>query len=217
MNNSPGVNVMDHSNEPQEADLNRISIEVSNCRKCPLYLGRKKAVPGEGNPRAEVMLIGEAPGRTEDETGRPFVGAAGKLLNELLHELGIDRSSLYITNVVKCRPPNNRDPSEEEINACKPYLIRQIAAIRPRKIITLGKHSTRVILGFNGLSISELTKVRGKVFKVNIAGVNVDVYPTYHPAAALYNPSMRNLIKEDLAKAFHVNKSGSSILDYLNG
>lgn len=211
---------MNHSSEQQnkeDSELARINAEVSNCRKCPLYLSRKKAVPGEGNPRAEVMLIGEAPGRVEDETGRPFVGAAGKLLDELLHEIGISRGNLYITNVVKCRPPNNRDPTEEEINACKPYLIRQIAAVRPRKIITLGRHSTRVILSLNGLSFSELTKVRGKVFKINIAGVNADVYPTYHPAAALYNPSVRSVIKEDLAKAFSINKGGSSILDYLNG
>ena len=210
---------MNRSGRPQEEDdeLAKINAEVNNCRKCPLYLSRRKAVPGEGNPRAEVMLIGEAPGRVEDETGKPFVGAAGKLLDELLREIGVNRSSLYITNVVKCRPPNNRDPTEEEINACKPYLIRQIMAVRPRKIITLGRHSTRVILSLNGLSFSELTKVRGKVFKVNIAGINADVYPTYHPATALYNPSVRSVIKEDLAKAFGINKGGSSILDYLNG
>ncbi len=200
-----------------DCELARISAEVNNCRKCPLYLSRKKTVPGEGNPKAEVMLIGEAPGRVEDETGRPFVGAAGKLLDELLREIGVNRGDLYITNVVKCRPPNNRDPTEEEINSCKPYLIRQIAAVRPKKMITLGRHSTRVILNLGGLGFSELTKVRGKVFRVNVAGVNVEVYPTYHPAAALYNPPVRSVIKEDLARALSINKGGSSILDYLNG
>jgi DNA polymerase len=164
------------------------------------------------------MLIGEAPGEVEDETGRPFVGAAGKLLNSLLQDIGVDRSSLYITNVVKCRPPNNRDPTDEEINACRPYLIRQIAVVRPRRIVTLGRHSTRVILGLGGLRVSEISRVRGRVFRVTIAGVEVEVYPTYHPAAALYNPSIKGVLKEDLARAIRAGGSGpASILDYLNG
>jgi len=204
--------------ESKVGELRRISEEVEACSKCPLHLTRRRAVPGEGNPNAEVMLIGEAPGEVEDETGRPFVGAAGKLLNSLLQDIGVDRSSLYITNVVKCRPPNNRDPTDEEINACKPYLIRQIAVVRPRRIVTLGRHSTRVILGLGGLRVSEISRVRGRVFKVAIAGVEVEVYPTYHPAAALYNPSLRGVLKEDLAKAIRAGGSGpASILDYLNG
>jgi len=204
--------------ESKVGELRRISEEVEACSKCPLHLTRRRAVPGEGNPNAEVMLIGEAPGEVEDETGRPFVGAAGKLLNSLLQDIGVDRSSLYITNVVKCRPPNNRDPTDEEINACKPYLIRQIAVVRPRRIVTLGRHSTRVILGLGGLRVSEISRVRGRVFKVAIAGVEVEVYPTYHPAAALYNPSLRGVLKEDLAKAIRAGGSSpASILDYLKG
>ncbi len=204
--------------ESKVGELRRISEEVEACSKCPLHLTRKRTVPGEGNPNAEVMLIGEAPGEVEDETGRPFVGAAGKLLNSLLQDIGVDRSSLYITNVVKCRPPNNRDPTDEEINACKPYLIRQIAVVRPRRIVTLGRHSTRVILGLGGLRVSEISRVRGRVFRVTIAGVEVEVYPTYHPAAALYNPSIKGVLKEDLARAIRAGGSGpASILDYLNG
>ncbi|KUO88054.1 MAG: type-4 uracil-DNA glycosylase [Caldivirga sp.] len=204
--------------ESKVGELRRISEEVEACSKCPLHLTRRRAVPGEGNPNAEVMLIGEAPGEVEDETGRPFVGAAGKLLNSLLQDIGVDRSSLYITNVVKCRPPNNRDPTDEEINACKPYLIRQIAVVRPRRIVTLGRHSTRVILGLGGLRVSEISRVRGRVFRVTIAGVEVEVYPTYHPAAALYNPSLKGVLKEDLARAIRAGGSGpASILDYLNG
>jgi DNA polymerase len=204
--------------ESKVEELRRISEEIEACSKCPLHLTRRRAVPGEGNPNAEVMLIGEAPGEVEDETGRPFVGAAGKLLNSLLQDIGVDRSSLYITNVVKCRPPNNRDPTDEEINACKPYLIRQIAVVRPRRIVTLGRHSTRVILGLGGLRVSEISRVRGRVFKVAIAGVEVEVYPTYHPAAALYNPSLRGVLKEDLAKAIRAGGSSpASILDYLKG
>ncbi len=204
--------------ESKVEELRRISEEIEACSKCPLHLTRRRAVPGEGNPNAEVMLIGEAPGEVEDETGRPFVGAAGKLLNSLLQDIGVDRSSLYITNVVKCRPPNNRDPTDEEINACKPYLIRQIAVVRPRRIVTLGRHSTRVILGLGGLRVSEISRVRGRVFRVTIAGVEVEVYPTYHPAAALYNPSLRGVLKEDLAKAIRAGGSSpASILDYLKG
>jgi DNA polymerase len=204
--------------ESKVEELRRISEEIEACSKCPLHLTRRRTVPGEGNPNAEVMLIGEAPGEVEDETGRPFVGAAGKLLNSLLQDIGVDRSSLYITNVVKCRPPNNRDPTDEEINACKPYLIRQIAVVRPRRIVTLGRHSTRVILGLGGLRVSEISRVRGRVFKVAIAGVEVEVYPTYHPAAALYNPSLRGVLKEDLAKAIRAGGSSpASILDYLKG
>jgi len=204
--------------ESKVEELRRISEEIEACSKCPLHLTRRRAVPGEGNPNAEVMLIGEAPGEVEDETGRPFVGAAGKLLNSLLQDIGVDRSSLYITNVVKCRPPNNRDPTDEEINACKPYLIRQIAVVRPRRIVTLGRHSTRVILGLGGLRVSEISRVRGRVFRVTIAGVEVEVYPTYHPAAALYNPSLKGVLKEDLARAIRAGGSGpASILDYLNG
>jgi len=204
--------------ESKVGELRRISEEVEACSKCPLHLTRRRAVPGEGNPNAEVMLIGEAPGEVEDETGRPFVGAAGKLLNSLLQDIGVDRSSLYITNVVKCRPPNNRDPTDEEINACKPYLIRQIAVVRPRRIVTLGRHSTRVILGLGGLRVSEISRVRGRVFRVTIAGVEVEVYPTYHPAAALYNPSLKGVLKEDLARAIRAGGSGpASILDYLKG
>ena len=202
--------------ESKVEELRRISEEIEACSKCPLHLTRRRAVPGEGNPNAEVMLIGEAPGEVEDETGRPFVGAAGKLLNSLLQDIGVDRSSLYITNVVKCRPPNNRDPTDEEINACKPYLIRQITVVRPRRIVTLGRHSTRVILGLGGLRVSEVSRVRGRVFKVVIAGVEVEVYPTYHPAAALYNPSLRGVLKEDLVKAIRAGGSSpASILDYL--
>ncbi|MFP3241218.1 MAG: type-4 uracil-DNA glycosylase, partial [Caldivirga sp.] len=193
--------------ESKVGELRRISEEVEACSKCPLHLTRRRAVPGEGNPNAEVMLIGEAPGEVEDETGRPFVGAAGKLLNSLLQDIGVDRSSLYITNVVKCRPPNNRDPTDEEINACKPYLIRQIAVVRPRRIVTLGRHSTRVILGLGGLRVSEISRVRGRVFRVTIAGVEVEVYPTYHPAAALYNPSLKGVLKEDLARAIRAGGS----------
>lgn len=196
-------------------ELEKVRIEIERCTKCPLHLSRRRPVPGEGNPDAEVMVIGEAPGRTEDEEGRPFVGAAGRLLNDVLRDLNVDRSSLFITNVVKCRPPNNRDPTDEEVEACTPYLVRQIMAIRPRKIITLGRHSTRTIFKLGGLKFSDISSVRGRVYRVKLGGVEIEVYPTYHPAAALYNPKLRDVLRGDLARAF--GKGGdSSILDYLS-
>jgi len=124
-------------------DLQEIAEQVRNCRKCDLWKTRKNAVPGEGNPHAEIMFVGEAPGENEDIEGKPFVGAAGKLLTKLITEvLGLKREDVFITNVVKCRPPQNRDPTEEEMTACSPYLRMQIDIIKPKLIVTLGRHST---------------------------------------------------------------------------
>lgn len=130
--------------------LRELEEEIRRCTKCPLHRHRAKAVPGEGDPNAKVFFIGEAPGRNEDLEGRPFVGAAGKLLNRLLELAGLSRSAVFITNVVKCRPPGNRDPRPEEIEACAPYLDRQLAAVRPDIVVTLGRHSTAYLLGRAG-------------------------------------------------------------------
>ncbi len=144
------------------------------------------------------MFVGEAPGRQEDETGRPFVGAAGKLLTHLIEDVvGIKRSEVYITNVLKCRPPGNRDPREEEIRACTPYLWRQIQLIRPKAIIALGRFAGRVLFEKAGLSWRSMRAHRGKIYEVVIAGVKVLLTVTYHPAAALYNPRLRSELEED--------------------
>ncbi|MGC8606040.1 MAG: type-4 uracil-DNA glycosylase [Vulcanisaeta sp.] len=191
-----------------------------SCTKCDLHTTRKRVVPGEGPLNARIMIIGEAPGEKEDEEGRPFVGAAGQLLTKLLSNVGIRREEVYITNIVKCRPPGNRDPEPNEIEACKPYLITQIFMIKPQVIICLGRHSAREILvmaGYPEKSVSNISSIRGKVFNVRLGDLNVKVLPTYHPAAALYNPKLRGVIEDDLRKIRAIiNKDkGGGILDYL--
>ncbi|MEQ9715109.1 MAG: type-4 uracil-DNA glycosylase [Candidatus Asgardarchaeum sp.] len=179
--------------------LEELNSEILNCKKCPLHKGRTNAVPGEGNPFSGVMFIGEAPGRQEDIEGRPFVGAAGKLLEKILREkLGVDRSEVYITNVIKCRPPNNRDPLQSEIEACSPYLEKQITLMSPKVIITLGNHSTKYILKKFGFTPKGITKLHGQVLKVDIIFQQIYIYPTFHPAAVLYNRQMEYLFVNDM-------------------
>jgi len=175
--------------------LKKIENEIRKCKKCPLYRMRKNAVPGEGGHKKKIMFIGEAPGRREDELGRPFVGAAGKFLDELLGEIGLSREDVYITNVVKCRPPNNRDPTDEEISLCSPYLERQIEALKPRIICPLGRFSAKYILEKYGFEMSTISKVQGKIFEGEVI-----IIPMYHPAAALYHQNL----KDDLRRSFKV-------------
>ncbi|MBC7293352.1 MAG: uracil-DNA glycosylase [Thermoleophilia bacterium] len=169
---------------------------LQDCRKCGLCRSRTQVVFGVGNPVAELMFVGEGPGFHEDRQGEPFVGQAGKLLTELLAGIGLERGDVYIANVVKCRPPENRDPLPEEIEACKPHLFAQIAVIRPRVICTLGRFATR-LLADTELS---MTAVHGKAKVVNVAGVELVVFPVYHPAAALYTPANRTVLEEDFRK-----------------
>jgi len=198
-------------------DLERIANQILNCKKCELWKNRRNAVPGEGNPDAEIMFIGEAPGYNEDVQGRPFVGAAGKLLTTLIRDkLGLDRKEVFITNVVKCRPPNNRDPKPEEINACSQYLDEQIRIIRPKIIVALGRHSTLYLLGKMGIKVGGISHVRGKMFRGVINDVNLIIIPTYHPAAALYNPKLRSVLEQDfefVRKVFENIKKGAEILE----
>ena len=174
-----------------EIQLEQIASEIVVCPKCELARTRTKAVPGEGNPNARVMLIGEGPGWHEDQQGRPFVGAAGKFLNELLGLAGLNREDVFITNVVKCRPPGNRDPLPDEIAACAPYLERQIAAIDPDVIVTLGRFS--MSRWFPGEKIS---KIHGQPRK---DGRRL-IVPMYHPAAALHQGALKAVIEEDFTK-----------------
>jgi len=174
--------------------------EIVNCKKCPLYLTRKNAVPGEGDLRSPIMFIGEAPGRNEDIEGRPFVGAAGRLLDSLLESIGLRREKVYITNIVKCRPPNNRDPRPEEIKACSPYLDRQIAYIKPKLIVTLGRHSTKYLLEKNGFAFRSILKIHGRIYSIKVGKSVIKLIPTLHPAAALYNPKLLKILKEDFNK-----------------
>mgnify|MGYP000017520796 FL=1 len=181
-----------------DEEYQKLVEEILSCRKCDLWKTRTNAVVGEGPLNAEIMFIGEAPGYNEDIQGRPFVGAAGKLLTELITKIiGIERSSVYITNVVKCRPPENRDPKEDEINACTPYLLRQLEIIKPKIIVTLGRHSTKFIFKLMSKPFYSISRVRGKVFVGRILSFDTRVIPTYHPAAALYNPRLRSEIEKD--------------------
>ncbi|MGM0509893.1 MAG: uracil-DNA glycosylase, partial [Thermoplasmatota archaeon] len=143
-----------------EDTLDKVHEEIETCTKCPLHENRTNAVPGEGDGDADIMLIGEGPGEKEDEQGRPFVGRAGKFLDELLDSAGLNRDEVFITNVVKCRPPDNRDPKKGEIKACNPYLKRQIQLIDPDVICTLGNHATETLIGKKGI-----TKLHGKEFE----------------------------------------------------
>ncbi len=170
-------------------NLEQLQRQTDECLKCALGESRTNLVFGHGNPDAAIVFIGEAPGFNEDKQGVPFVGAAGKLLTELLAGIGMDREDVYIANVLKCRPPGNRDPLPEEVAACKPVLFEQLAIIEPKVVVTLGAHATRTILG-RDVSIS---KVHGTTFEVD----GYTVFPIYHPAAALYARATKELLEED--------------------
>lgn len=161
---------------PPDDSLENIFKEVSVCQKCPLYQTRTKAVPGKGAANAKLMLIGEAPGADEDITGEPFVGKAGKHLDKILEAAGFVKEELFICNILKCRPPNNRDPNYSEMNNCAPYLMRQIALIKPKLIGCLGNIATKFMIGANSPGI---TKIRGQWFNTNM---NIPLMPLYHPS-----------------------------------
>ena len=166
--------------------------EVKNCKKCQLAYSRKNIVFGAGSAEARVVFVGEAPGYYEDQQGEPFVGAAGKLLNELLAGIGLDRKDVYIGNVLKCRPPQNRNPLPEEIELCKPYLLKQLEIINPKVVCTLGNFATQTILEKR----VPISSVRAKPVQVG----KFFVFPLYHPAAALHRGDMLEPLREDFRK-----------------
>jgi len=169
-----------------------ISQEISECTKCELHEKRTNVVPGEGNEKAQVMFIGEGPGAEEDKQGRPFVGRSGKFLREMINLVGFTEDEVFIANVVKCRPPGNRDPKTEEITVCRPYLDRQIRVIKPKVIVTLGRHAMERELP--GMKISQ---VHGKVYRRKNGKFYV---PLYHPAVALYSSSQKDTLIKDMRK-----------------
>jgi uracil-DNA glycosylase family 4 len=175
-----------------EDSLEKVSNEVIACRKCRLCETRKHAVPGEGSKASKIMFIGEAPGEQEDIQGRPFVGSAGKLLTELLTLIGIHREEIYITNIVKCRPPNNRPPRKDEAAACRPYLNRQLALLQPKVVCPMGNSAIHALIE----SEKPVTELHGIPFEVG----EVTYFPMYHPAAALYTFSLRKVMEEDFRK-----------------
>jgi DNA polymerase len=174
------------------ASLPDLRAHIGDCRRCPLAETRTTLVFGVGDPHARLMFIGEAPGKNEDLKGEPFVGAAGKFLDELLASIGIERSQVYIANMVKCRPPGNRDPEPLEIETCAPFLARQIELIDPAVIATLGRFAAHYVLGLD----APITTLRGKLYHRD--GRNV--VPVFHPAAALYDSSKRSVLEDDFKR-----------------
>jgi len=166
--------------------------EIAECDKCSLHKNRTNTVPGEGDPDADIVIIGEAPGENEDIDGRPFVGRAGDVLNDLLKSGGLQRNDVFITNIIKCRPPDNRDPKKKEKKVCLPYLKEQLKIIEPDVIVTLGKHATESLLD------NEFKEVRGQ--KIEWDGYVL--VPLYHPAATLYDPSLRSTLEDDFTQLY---------------
>jgi uracil-DNA glycosylase len=178
------------------SDLDAYAQQVAGCTRCRLAQGRTQVVFGVGDPAADLMFVGEAPGFHEDKQGFPFVGQAGKLLDKLLAGIDLDRSRVYIANVIKCRPPGNRDPMPDEIEACEAHLFRQISLIEPKVVATLGNFATKLLSG-KPLGI---TRVHGQEQEVTLGDRQVLLYPLYHPAAALYTPAMLNVLQEDFRR-----------------
>jgi len=170
--------------------------EVSGCTRCRLAQGRTQVVFGAGSPSADLMFVGEAPGFHEDKQGIPFVGQAGKLLETLLAGIGLAGQDVYIANTLKCRPPGNRDPQPDEVEACEPYLFRQIELIEPIVIATLGNFATKLLSG----RPTGITRVHGQEQEAVLGGRKVLLYPLYHPAAALYTPAMLKVLESDFAR-----------------
>jgi DNA polymerase len=177
-------------------ELQAYADSVAGCTRCRLAQGRTQVVFGAGNPHADLMFVGEAPGFHEDKQGLPFVGQAGKLLEKLLAQIGLQRGDVYIANVLKCRPPGNRDPQPDEIEQCESHLFRQIELIEPMVVATLGNFATKLLSG-RPLGI---TRVHGQEQQTTIGGRSVLLYPLYHPAAALYTPAMLKVLESDFAR-----------------
>ncbi|MBI3810079.1 MAG: uracil-DNA glycosylase [Nitrospirae bacterium] len=172
--------------------LQELGHSLKDCQRCRLSSGRTQVVFGTGNPNASIMFVGEAPGFYEDKQGIPFVGAAGKLLNELLDSVGLSRSDIYIANVIKCRPPDNRDPLPDEVETCKPFLFQQIELIKPKVVCTLGNFAMQTLLGKK----IGIMKMRGQAFQVQ----DFFVFPLLHPAAALHQGNLNEPLREDFRK-----------------
>lgn len=178
-------------------EMQKIEDQVKNCKKCSLYKTRNKPVTGAGSVDAKILFIGEAPGRNEDLQGYPFVGRAGSILDELLESIKLTRDDVFIANILKCRPPNNRNPMQSEIQSCTGYLNRQIDLIKPIIIAPLGNFACSFIFEKFNLEYDKISKVRGKVFDVNTLDGKIRIIPLYHPAVATYNPNTKTTLLDD--------------------
>jgi len=179
--------------------LKKIKNEVINCKKCSLSKTRTLPVIGQGDHNAKIMFIGEAPGLNEDKTGVPFCGQSGNILTELLNSIGLQRENVYICNILKCRPPGNRNPQADEIKACVSYLESQIETIKPKIIGALGNYAVSHILKQYNLDdqIQGISKIRGKIFEARASFGKIRIIPLYHPAVVVYNANMKDILKED--------------------
>jgi DNA polymerase len=184
--------------------LTELCAEIAKCQRCILAQSRKNPVPGEGPENARILFIGEGPGFHEDQQGRPFVGAAGHFLEELLAEIGLTREDVYICNIIKCRPPQNRDPLPEEIEACKPFLDRQIELISPQMVVTLGRFSME-----RYFPAAKISQMHGQPRKIG----GIIYYPMYHPAAALHQPKWRQVVLDDMSKIPQILSQADRIAD----
>ena len=176
--------------------LSAYAAETAGCVRCALSETRNRVVFGSGDPDADLMLVGEAPGFQEDQGGAPNVGQAGELLERLLAGIGLRRDDVYLANVLKCRPPQNRDPLESEIVSCEPHLFRQVELVRPRVVATLGNFATKLLSG----RPYGITRVHGQEHEVALGATTVVLFPLYHPAAALYTPSMLRALEDDFSR-----------------
>jgi DNA polymerase len=197
------------SQHKAKIDIKQLEQDVRNCRKCELWKARKNPVVGEGSIDACVMFIGEAPGYNEDVQGKPFVGKAGKLFDELLSSIGLQRKEVYVTNILKCRPPNNRNPLKSEIKKCTSYLEKQIMIIQPSVIVTLGNFALSYIFRKFGLKAERVGNVHGSIFRIKNLQFDLTIIPLYHPAAAVYNPELKKVLIKDfrsITKILHEKK-----------
>ncbi len=193
----PGYNRTEMQNKLEQ--LKQLERKVRNCQKCTLAATRLNVVFGEGGISSRILFIGEAPGATEDETGKPFCGKAGNILDGLLSRAGLKREDIYIANILKCRPPGNRNPEVEEINVCSGYLDQQVDLIEPRIIGCLGNFSTRYIMEKFGLKnkVQGISKIHGQVFITPVSQGSLKIVPLYHPATVIYNVNMRSVLEKD--------------------
>lgn len=200
----PGVQGVDRGGETpcRQESLEEIRADLGDCLRCPLCKGRRNIVFGVGSPTARVVFVGEAPGREEDERGEPFVGEAGRLLDRILFAMGMSREEVYICNVEKCRPPGNRDPKPEEIEACEPFLKRQLAAIRPELIVALGRFAAQTLLREE----TPISRLRGQWRSYE----GIPLMPTYHPAFLLRNPAGKREVWEDMKAVMQRLRAGAS-------
>jgi len=182
--------------------LKSIRDDVVQCTQCDLHKSRTNPVIGSGNHNADIMIVGEAPGEEEDKNGHPFVGAAGRILDKMLAYIQLERKDVYICNTIKCRPPGNADPTDEQKTQCLSYLTRQIEAINPKIIVCLGNHATGTVMGFLGLEnkLESISKIHGKLFSTDPDIMTVKIMPIYHPAAMLHNPPLGEELRKDFKK-----------------